>query len=220
MKAVIFDLDGVLTDTAKYHFEAWKNLARSIGIEIDETFNQHLLGISRMESLELILQFGGRSDDFSALEKDELAARKNEAYRGLISGMTPADLLPGIGQFLRDLKEAGIKIGLASASRNGPFILDSLQITSFFDAIVDPAKLKKGKPDPEIFAAAAAQLKMRPAECAGIEDAVAGIQAINAAGMFSVGIATPAAAAADWRVASTAELTLERLKQHFTRKDK
>lgn len=143
MKAVIFDLDGVITDTAKYHFQAWKTLASAIGIQIDEIFNEQLKGISRMDSLERILKFGGRSADFSKEEKSSLAERKNEDYRKLITSMTPDDLLPGIQNFLNELKEAGIKIGLASASKNGPFILDALKITPFFDTIVDPAKLKK-----------------------------------------------------------------------------
>ncbi|WP_100487464.1 beta-phosphoglucomutase [Sporolactobacillus pectinivorans] len=218
MKAVIFDLDGVITDTAKYHFQAWKTLASAIGIQIDETFNEQLKGISRMDSLERILKFGGRTTDFSNEEKNRLAECKNEDYRKLIASMTPDDVLPGIQKFLSELKEAGIKIGLASASKNGPFILDALKITHFFDTIVDPAKLKKGKPDPEIFATATAQLNLQPYNCAGIEDAVAGIQSINEAGLFSVGVGVPDEVHADWRINSTEALTLSGLKKHFKKK--
>ncbi|TGA97111.1 beta-phosphoglucomutase [Sporolactobacillus shoreae] len=218
MKAVVFDLDGVITDTAKYHFRAWKHLAESIGIHIDEAFNEHLKGIGRMDSLERILKFGGRAPDFSEEEKSRLAEQKNEDYRRLIAAMTPNDILPGIQDFLEELRNAGIKIGLASASKNGPFILKSLQISSYFDTIVDPAKLKKGKPDPEIFSTAAVQLGAEPRECAGIEDAVAGIQSINAAGLFSVGVGVPEDARPDWRVASTLELTWDSLRKHWIEK--
>jgi beta-phosphoglucomutase len=218
MKAVIFDLDGVIADTAVYHFQAWKDLARSIGIEIGENLNQQLKGIGRMGSLERILKFGGREHDFSEEEKLSLAEEKNQTYRGLIATMTPADRLPGISKFLAELKEAGIQIGLASSSQNGPLILKSLGLADTFDTIVDPAGLKKGKPDPEIFATAVSQLGFQPNQCAGIEDAVAGIQSINGAGLFSVGIGVPASAHADWTIPSTKELTLDALNWHFIRK--
>lgn len=220
MKAVIFDLDGVITDTATYHFQAWKDLARSIGIEIGENLNQQMKGISRMGSLERILKFGGRENDFSEQEKLSLAEEKNQTYRGLIAAMTPADLLPGIKSFLEALKAAGILIGLASSSKNGPLILKNLGLTETFDTIVDPGKLKKGKPDPEIFATAVRQLGFQPKECAGIEDAIAGIQSINGAGLFSVGIDVPESAHADWTIPSTEELTLDALKWNFIRKQK
>lgn len=220
MKAVVFDLDGVITDTATYHFQAWKDLARSIGIEIGENLNQQLKGISRMGSLERILKFGGRENDFSDQEKLSLTEEKNQTYRGLIATMTPADLLPGIKNFLEELKAAGIRIGLASSSKNGPLILKNLRLTETFDTIVDPAKLKKGKPDPEIFATAVRQLGFQPKECAGIEDAIAGIQSINGAGLFSVGIDVPESAHADWTIPSTEELTLDALNWNFIRKQK
>ncbi|WP_010632616.1 beta-phosphoglucomutase [Sporolactobacillus vineae] len=220
MKAVIFDLDGVIADTAVYHFQAWKDLARSIGIEIGENLNQQLKGISRMGSLERILKFGGREHDFSEAEKLSLAEEKNQTYRGLIATMTPADLLPGIKNFLAELKDAGIRIGLASSSKNGPLILKNLGITAIFDTIVDPSKLKKGKPDPEIFATAVNQLGFQPEQCTGIEDAVAGIQSINGAGLFSVGIGVPASAHADWTIPSTEALTLDALNWNFIRKQK
>lgn len=217
MKAVVFDLDGVITDTATYHFQAWKDLARSIGIEIGENLNQQLKGISRMGSLERILKFGGREHDFSEQEKRSLAEEKNQTYRGLIAAMTPEDLLPGIKNFLNELKDAGIRMGLASSSKNGPYILENLGLTAVFDTIVDPAGLKKGKPDPEIFVTAVRQLGFNPEDCAGVEDAVAGIQSINGAGLFSVGVGVPESAHADWSIRSTNELTLDALNSHFNR---
>jgi beta-phosphoglucomutase len=214
VKAVIFDLDGVITDTAKYHFLAWRNLARSIGIQIDASFNEQLRGIGRMASLERILQYGNQADRFSADEKRRLAEKKNKDYRHLIAAMNRDDMLPGIAEFLSELKQAGIRLGLASASKNGSYILERLNITPLFDTIVDPAQLKRGKPDPEIFATAVNQLGLMPDECVGIEDAAAGIQSIHAAGLFAVGVGVPGSAHADWRVETTDELTLAALKQH------
>lgn len=211
MQAVIFDLDGVITDTANYHFKAWKNLAASIGVQIDPTFNEQLKGIGRMDSLERILVYGGRQDDFNREEKAMLAEKKNDEYRAQLATITPQNLLPGIVSFLNELKDEGFKIGLASASKNAPFILERLHISDDFDTIVDPGKLSKGKPDPEIFLAAAKQLGINTKECAGIEDSVAGIQSINGAGMFSVGVGLALKAKADWNVTSTADLTLSEL---------
>jgi beta-phosphoglucomutase len=218
MQAVLFDLDGVITDTAKYHFQAWKSLSAEIGISIDEQFNEQLKGVSRMDSLERILEHGGRSNDFTSIEREQMAEQKNEEYRRLIEGITPKELLPGIGELLKGLRSAGIKIGLASASKNGLFILERLKIDTFFDTIVNPARLSKGKPDPEIFVTAAKQLEINIKECAGIEDSVAGIQSINGAGMFSVGVGVPPEAKADWNVNSTANLTLGELMAHFKAK--
>ncbi|MFT8317946.1 MAG: beta-phosphoglucomutase [Sporolactobacillus sp.] len=215
IEAVVFDMDGVLTDTARYHFLAWKQLAASIGIQIDEAFNEQLKGITRLDSLERILAYGGRAADFTEKEKMELAGNKNANYRHLIAAITSDDLLPGIAEFLHDLKEAGIKTGLASASKNGPYLLGKLAIASSFDTIVDPEKLKKGKPDPEIFATAVRQLKAAPSKSVGIEDAVAGVQSIRSAGLFAVGVGVPVEAGANWLVPSTADLTLDELKRRF-----
>lgn len=191
MKAVIFDLDGVITDTASYHFKAWKQLAAELGIEIDEQFNEQLKGISRIESLERILSKGNVLEQYSAEEIHRLAEQKNEVYKELINGLSSADILPGILPFLKELKENDIKIALASASKNAPFILEKLEINPFFDTIVDPASLSKGKPDPGIFLKAAEQLSVNDTDCVGIEDAPAGVDAINAASMVSIGIGSP-----------------------------
>lgn len=211
-KGFIFDLDGVITDTAEYHYLAWKNLGKKIGIEIDREFNEKLKGISRMDSLDRILVHGGKAAVYTETEKEALAADKNNEYVKLIEDITPADLLPGIPALLRDLKAANIKLALASASKNGPVILGRLGITDYFDEIVDPSLLTNGKPDPEIFIKGAAQLGLDVSECVGVEDAEAGITAINRAKMFSVGVGDPESMKeADYRVASTADLSSKEL---------
>ncbi len=223
MKAVIFDLDGVITDTASYHYKAWKKLAASLGIEIDEQFNEELKGISRMESLERILSKGNKLEQYSQEEIEKLADQKNEEYKELINGLTSADILPGILPFLEELQANAIKIALASASKNAPFILEKLEINQYFDTIVDPASLKKGKPAPEIFLKAAEQLDVPYADCVGIEDAPAGVEAINAASMVSIGIGSCSQLGnADLVLSTTEKLKYETVhqawKDHFIKR--
>lgn len=209
IKGLIFDLDGVITDTAEFHYIAWKSLAENIGIEIDREFNEQLKGISRMESLELILKHGGKELNYTEVEKEELAAQKNDEYKESIKEITPADLLPGIEKLLKEAKERNMGLVLASASKNGPAIMENLQITDLFDGVVDPASLKAGKPDPEIFVRGAEMLGLKTEECVGLEDAEAGIEAINKANMFSVGVgATEAMKEADYAVEDTSQLDL------------
>lgn len=215
MKAVIFDLDGVITDTAEYHFQAWGSLA-ALSIPFDREFNEQLKGISRTESLDKILARGNLSDTFSEEGKQELATRKNTEYQRLISAVTPSDILPGIKALLTELREARIGIALASASKNAAFILERLELAYYFDSVVDVTAIRHGKPDPEIFLTGAANLGVQPADCIGIEDAQAGIQAIKGAGMFAVGVGTPSQMqGADIVVATTAELSLSMLEAHF-----
>jgi beta-phosphoglucomutase len=210
IKGLIFDLDGVITDTAEYHFLAWKSLAEKIGIEIDREFNEQLKGISRMESLDLILKHGGKETAYTEAEKEELATQKNEEYKAYIKEITPDDLLPGIAALLKEAKEKNLGLVLASASKNGPAIMERLEIMDLFDGIVDPASLKAGKPDPEIFIRGAEMLNLSPQECVGLEDAEAGIQSINSAHMFSVGVGSEdAMKEADYAVQSTEELDLD-----------
>lgn len=187
-KGFVFDLDGVITDTAKYHYIAWKELASEIGIEIDLKFNEQLKGISRMDSLERILTLGNKNDAYTEVEKEALATKKNTHYVQLLQSLTPDDLLPGVKTFLDEAKAKNIPCAIASASKNAPFILDKLGVMQDFDTIVDPATLKKGKPDPEIFIQAALALGIEPAEAVGFEDAQAGIDGIKAAGMYAVGV--------------------------------
>ncbi|MDU0155287.1 beta-phosphoglucomutase [Bacillus cabrialesii] len=216
MKAVIFDLDGIITDTAEYHFLAWKHIAEQIDIPFDRSMNEGLKGISREESLESILKVSGAETKYTNAEKQELMHQKNQYYQTLISKLTPEDLLPGIGRLLCELKNENIKIGLASSSRNAPVILKRLEIIDDFHAIVDPAALANGKPDPEIFLTAAALLGVSPADCAAIEDAEAGISAIKSAGMFAVGVGHEQSMfGADLIVRQTCDLTLGLLKEEW-----
>lgn len=187
-KGFVFDLDGVITDTAKFHFLAWRDLGKEIGIDVDLKFNEQLKGISRMDSLERILVHGKRQNDFTPEEKEALAAKKNTHYVELLQDLTPADLLPGVKDFLEAAKARQIPCAIASASKNAPFILKKLEVFERFDVIVDPATLHKGKPDPEIFVKAAELLGFTPEECVGFEDAQAGLDGIKACGMYAVGV--------------------------------
>jgi beta-phosphoglucomutase len=188
-KAVIFDLDGVITDTAHYHYLAWKRLADSVDAPFDEAFNEQLKGVDRMGSLELILARASRT--YTPEEKRELADRKNTHYQELIATMTPDDLLPGALRALEEVRAAGLLIGLASVSRNAFTVLDRLGIRDRFDDVVDAATVVNGKPDPEIFLTAAAHLGVDPKDCLGVEDAAAGVASIKDAGMFAVGVGSP-----------------------------
>ncbi|MBC2015941.1 beta-phosphoglucomutase [Listeria welshimeri] len=188
LKGVVFDLDGVITDTAHYHYLAWKKTAESIGIEFDEAFNENLKGVSRIDSLLLILKKDGRENDFTEEEIETLAAEKNKFYVSLLQEITPADVLPGIKELIVDLKKQNLKCAIASVSKNARTVLNALEMEQAFDYIVDAAKITKSKPDPEIFVEACRGLGLETAEVVGIEDAQAGIEAINAAGIVSVGV--------------------------------
>lgn len=188
LKGVVFDLDGVITDTAHYHYLAWKKTAESIGIEFDEAFNENLKGVSRIDSLLLILKKDGRENDFTEEQIEILAAEKNEFYVSLLQEITPADVLPGIKELIVDLKKQNLKCAIASVSKNARTVLNALEMEQAFDYIVDAAKITKSKPDPEIFVEACRGLGLETAEVVGIEDAQAGIEAINAAGIISVGV--------------------------------
>lgn len=185
-KAVIFDLDGVLTDTAHYHFLAWQRLADSEGVPFDAAFNEHLKGVDRMGSLDLILAASAKH--YSIEQKHALAEQKNVHYQQLIATMSPTDLLPGALDALHAVRAAGLKIGLASVSKNAFTVLDRLGITDRFDYIVDAALIARSKPDPEIFLTAAVKLNVAPSDCLGVEDSVAGIRSIKSAGMVALGI--------------------------------
>ncbi|SDJ57680.1 beta-phosphoglucomutase [Salimicrobium halophilum] len=214
-KLFIFDLDGVITDTAEQHYVAWKEMAQSIGIEIDREFNESLKGVSRGDSLDKILNLN-HNLHVSEEQKTELMEKKNEAYRELITSIEPEDIYPGIGELLERLRENSIKIALGSASKNAPFIIKQLQIEHHFDYVVDPASVENGKPAPDIFLKAADELDVAYEECVGIEDAIAGVTAINEAGMFSVGVGDEAQLDhADYVVADTAELKLEAIIDRF-----
>lgn len=207
-QAVIFDLDGVITDTAHYHYLAWKRLAESQGLHFDAAFNEQLKGVDRMGSLELILAQGSRS--YCHEEKLALADAKNRHYVELIATMTPDDILPGVLPALDSVRAAGLKTGLASVSKNAFTVLDKLGIRQRFDEVVDAARIANSKPHPEIFLTAARQLGVAPADCLGVEDAVAGVASIKDAGMVAVGVGNPEVLArADYVIASMAQFRLE-----------
>ncbi|EAG1547876.1 beta-phosphoglucomutase [Listeria monocytogenes] len=207
LKGVVFDLDGVITDTAHYHYLAWKKTAESIGIEFDEAFNENLKGVSRIDSLLLILKKDGRENDFTEEQIEALAADKNNFYVSLLKEITPADVLPGIKELVVDLKKQNLKCAIASVSKNARTVLSALEMEQEFDYIVDAAKITKSKPDPEIFVEACRGLGLETSEVVGIEDAQAGIEAINAAGIVSVGVGS-GLRDADMTVKSTGLLDL------------
>lgn len=186
IKACIFDLDGVIVDTAVYHYQAWKRLANHLGFDFTEEDNEKLKGVSRVRSLELILEWGGVSK--SAEEQLELASLKNSWYVEMIQEMQPDEILPGAQQFLETVRAAGLKIALGSASKNSETILNKVGLTHLFDVIIDGNKVSASKPDPEVFLKGAEALGIDPADCVVFEDAVAGVQAALAGGMKVVGI--------------------------------
>lgn len=187
LQTVLFDLDGVITDTAEYHYLAWKRMADQIGIEIDRDFNERLKGIGRMESLERILVHGKKVEEFTSEQREQLAKSKNDHYVSLLIHLTPEHTYPGIKELLDQLREHEIPAVLASASKNAPQILASLQLADKFQYIVSPDGIP-GKPAPDIFLKGAEAVGADPSYCIGIEDAQAGIEAIKAAGMYAVGI--------------------------------
>ncbi|MFN3490314.1 MAG: beta-phosphoglucomutase [Emticicia sp.] len=186
IKGFLFDLDGVIVETAIFHYQAWRKMANDLGFDISEEFNEGLKGVSRMDSLNLILEYGNvvLTED----EKLELAAKKNEHYLTLVSKMTADDILPGVREFFAQIKQTDIKIALGSVSKNARMILEGVGLINDFDAIIDGTKISKGKPDPEVFLKGAAELGLSPEECLVFEDAVAGVEAGKNAGMKVVGI--------------------------------
>lgn len=207
-KAFIFDLDGVIVDTAKYHYLAWKELAEHLGFEFTEQQNELLKGVSRVRSLEILLDIG--KVELSQAEKDEYLAEKNEQYLKYISKMGADEILPGITGLLDFLKAENIRFALGSASKNARLILKNLDLLDRFDAIVDGNDVSTAKPDPEVFLIAAEKLGVDPARCIVVEDAQAGIQAANAAGMTSVAIGDPGLLkGADYNLKDTKDLTPE-----------
>lgn len=213
--AVIFDLDGVITDTAEYHFLAWKALADQLDIKIDREFNENLKGVSRLDSLELILKQGNRQNDFSLVEKETLANQKNELYCNYLNNLSPKDILPGITELIRNIKEEGILIGVASVSKNAGTVLKALGLNLTFDYCVDAAKIKRSKPDPEVFLTACEKLNADPKKSIGIEDAIVGIDAIKASGMFAVGVGN-ILNKADYKVQSTKQIEWTKIKEAYT----
>ena len=186
IKGFIFDLDGVIVDTAKYHFLAWKGVADELRIPFSEDQNEQLKGVSRVESLEKILEWGKRT--ISEEQFHGILQAKNEHYLSFISNMTEAEILPDVKRVLDYLVDKNQKIALGSASKNSLSILKKVRLFNYFETIVDGNSVKKAKPDPEVFLKAAEGLAVRPKDCIVFEDSIAGVRAANIAGMFSIGI--------------------------------
>lgn len=185
-KTFIFDLDGVIVDTAKYHFLAWQKLANELGITFTHEDNEQLKGVSRVASLDLILKWGEKI--ISQVEKEKFLIQKNEDYLSYIENIDSSEILPGVMKVLEYLKKNNQNIVLGSASKNARPILEKTGILHFFDAIVDGNDVSKAKPDPEVFLLGAKNVNANPKDCIIFEDSVAGVQAANIAGMKSIGI--------------------------------
>ena len=209
--AFIFDLDGVIVDTAKYHFLAWRNLANSLGFDFTKKQNEQLKGISRVASLEILLEIGNIK--LSDEKKQVLLIQKNEEYLSYVNKMTADEILPGIANMLDFLIENEIKFALGSASKNAPLILKKVGLIDKFTAIVDGNQVSKAKPNPEVFLLGAKKLAMNPTKCVVVEDAIAGIKAANAANMISIGIGDATILnEADYVFEDTSKITTEFLK--------
>ncbi|BES66747.1 beta-phosphoglucomutase [Gottschalkiaceae bacterium SANA] len=207
-KAVIFDLDGVIVDTAKYHYLAWKRLAEELGISFTLEDNERLKGVSRMASLDILLSLGKRR--LPETEKLILAEEKNAWYVEMIDQLTREELLPGAEGLLRQLRADGVKIALGSASKNAERILNRLEIGDYFDARIDGTKVSRAKPDPEVFLLAAKSVGVNPADCLVFEDAPAGVEAAKRANMHVVGIGNQEnLLLADWILGSLDEINDE-----------
>lgn len=188
-QAVIFDLDGVLTDTAELHYRSWQTLADDLGLPFDRAANEALRGLSRDNSLSRLL--GARAAEFSAAQKAEITRRKNDEYLRRVARMTPADLLPGARALLVSLRAVGLRLAVASSSRNARTVLARLEIEPLLDVVVDGNDAERSKPDPQVFLLAAARLGVSVARSVVVEDAASGVQAALAAGMRVVGIGPP-----------------------------
>lgn len=189
IRGVIFDLDGVLVSTDELHYQSWRQFTAEEGIPFDRAVNHRLLGISRMESLEIVLERSPRR--YTPQEKAVLAERKNAIFRGFLQRLGPDDLLPGALETVTALRRRGLKTAVASSSRNASLIMDHLNLWPHFDAVADGNDISRSKPDPEVFLLAAERLGLRPQDCLVIEDAVAGVESARRAGMAVFGIGTP-----------------------------
>ena len=181
IEAILFDLDGVLCSTDEYHYQAWKQVADRLGIYFDREINDRLRGVSRMASLDIVLERAENA--FSAEEKAAFAAEKNEIYRALLEQMSPADLPDEVKRTLEELRRRGYRLAVGSSSKNAKFILERIGLGGWFDAVSDGTNITRSKPDPEVFLKAAEYLDIAPERCAIVEDAVAGVQAGLSAGM-------------------------------------
>ena len=207
VRGVIFDLDGVIVSTDDCHYLAWQRMADEEGIGFDRNINERLRGVSRMDSLNIILEKATRA--YSEAEKEAMAARKNAYYVALIGKLTPQDILPGAMDVLAALRGIGIRVAIGSSSRNTPVILKQIGLESYFDAVADGNHITRSKPDPEVFLLAASLLSLAPADCLVVEDADAGVEAALAGGMKALGVGSAAEnPRATYRAQSLAQLNL------------
>lgn len=208
IKACLFDLDGVIVDTAKYHFKAWKKMANALGFDFSEKENEQLKGVSRMDSINLILGWGGIS--LSETEKQKWASQKNDWYLEFLQKMDKKEILPGALEFVQDLQEKGIRIALGSSSKNAVLALSKVDMLHYFEAIIDGTKTTRSKPDPQVFQMGAAALDCQPSECIVFEDAESGVAAALAGGFYAVGMGSPDnLGAAHLVLSSLADITVE-----------
>jgi beta-phosphoglucomutase len=201
IKACIFDLDGVIVDTARYHYLAWKRLAKELGVDLTLEDNERLKGVSRMRSMEIILEIGGIS--IGELEKERLANKKNTWFVDYIERMAPEEIFPGVKLLIKEIRQSGIKTALASSSKNAKTVIQLLHIQNDFDVVVDGTMITHTKPHPEIFLLAAERLGVEPEACVVFEDAEAGVEAALAAGMKCVGVGSPVMLKEANRIVST-----------------
>jgi len=213
IKGFLFDLDGVIVDTAVFHFQAWRRLAQKLGGDFTEEQNEQLKGVSRVDSLKKIIEWTGAT--VSEEEFQTLMVEKNEWYLELVQGLGPQDALPGALDFLQTAYDQGLKIALGSASKNAPMILEKLGITPLFTAIIDGNNVVNGKPHPEVFLKGAEALGLEPSECVVFEDSIAGVQAAKTGGMSSVGIGDAETLRADIHFTALGDTTPEALVAHF-----
>lgn len=185
IKAIIFDLDGVLVSTDELHYRAWKALAGQLGVPFDRAKNDRCRGISRMASLDIVLEDAPTA--YTQAEREAFAAEKNETYRAMLASLTPADTLEGVLPTLAELRRRGYRLALASVSKNAPLILKRTGLDRYLDAVADGNCITRSKPDPEVFLKAAEKLGMACESCAAMDDALAGIEAGRAAGMLTIG---------------------------------
>ena len=204
IKGVIFDLDGVLIHTDELHYRAWKQIADKIGVPFDRKINDKLRGVSRMESLEIILN--GIGEKFSETEKQILAEEKNTLYRNYLSQLTEKDVSVETFALLENLRKMNLKLAVGSSSKNARFILEQVGLLHLFDAVSDGNNISKSKPDPEVFLKAAEYLCLFPNECLVVEDAASGIEAAKAGGFCSAGIGDANSADADYRLEKLSEI--------------
>jgi beta-phosphoglucomutase len=215
IKACLFDLDGVIVDTARYHYIAWKQIADELGFYFSEDDNERLKGVSRMQSLDILLEVG--KIELDERSKFLLTEKKNGIYVDYVSRMTEAEILPGVTDFLDQLKSNQIRIALGSASKNAPMILERINLEEMFDAIIDGNKVSNAKPDPEVFLKGAFELGVKPEECLVFEDAQAGIEAAQNAWMFTIGVGLEEnLKGADHIIPGFLEMNIEKLRSWYS----